>query len=47
MRQGTAKVREALGPDSPNITNKQIEEALWNYYYDVAKSVTYLKSEKS
>ncbi|OJD30344.1 elongation factor tu gtp binding domain-containing protein [Diplodia corticola] len=47
MRQGTIKVREALSPEYSNISNKQIEEALWNYYYDIAKSVTYLKSETS
>lgn len=47
MRQGTIKVREALGAEYSNISNKQIEEALWNYYYDVGKSVTYLKSETS
>ncbi|KAL0261418.1 hypothetical protein SLS55_002848 [Diplodia seriata] len=42
---GTIKVREELGPDFSSVSNKQIEEALWNYYYDIAKSVTYLKSE--
>ncbi|KKY13304.1 putative elongation factor 1-alpha [Diplodia seriata] len=45
LRQGTIKVREELGPDFSSVSNKQIEEALWNYYYDIAKSVTYLKSE--
>ncbi|KAF4541878.1 Elongation factor TU GTP binding domain-containing protein [Lasiodiplodia theobromae] len=44
MRQGTIKVREALGAEYSNISNKQIEEALWNYYYDIGKSVTYLKN---
>jgi elongation factor 1 alpha-like protein len=43
MRQGTIKVRSALGPDFP-ATDVEIQEALWNYYYDVAKSVAYLKS---
>ncbi|KAI9650640.1 hypothetical protein NHQ30_000660 [Ciborinia camelliae] len=42
MRQGTIKVREALPPGSSKITEKQIQEALWHYYYDVGKSVTYL-----
>jgi len=46
MRIGTASVREALGDElSGFITDNQIQEALWHYYYDVAKSVTYLKSE--
>lgn len=42
MRQGTIKVRETLPPGPNNITEKQIHEALWNYYYDVEKSVAYL-----
>ncbi|KAK8157749.1 hypothetical protein BKA80DRAFT_207314 [Phyllosticta citrichinensis] len=45
MRLGKTKVREALGPDFTNIGDKQIEDALWNYYYDIEKSVTYLKSQ--
>lgn len=43
MRIGTANVREALGTDV-SVTDAQIQEALWHYYYDVGKSVTYLKS---
>jgi elongation factor 1 alpha-like protein len=46
MRQGTIKVREALGPAFPS-TDSEIQEALWHYYYDVGKSVSYLKSKKS
>ncbi|RAL62594.1 hypothetical protein DID88_004441 [Monilinia fructigena] len=42
MRQGTIKVREILPASSSNITEKQIQDALWHYYYDVEKSVTYL-----
>ncbi|KAF2679732.1 hypothetical protein K458DRAFT_393577 [Lentithecium fluviatile CBS 122367] len=44
MKIGTAKVREALDT-SLNITDAQIQEALWHYYYDVGKSVTYLKNK--
>ncbi len=44
MRTGTAKVREGLGPSSSSVPIKDIEEALWHYYYDVGKSITYLKS---
>ncbi|KAK7517896.1 uncharacterized protein IWZ02DRAFT_489218 [Phyllosticta citriasiana] len=44
MRQGKTKVREALGPDYANVGDKQIEDALWNYYYDIGKSVAYLKN---
>ena len=43
MRQGTDAVREALGQDS-DTTTKEIEEALWYYYYDVDKTVAYLTS---
>ncbi|RDW85578.1 hypothetical protein BP5796_03903 [Coleophoma crateriformis] len=44
MREGTIKVREALptGTALDSITDKEIQEALWHYYYDVGKSVTYL-----
>lgn len=44
MRLGTQKVREALGDDYTSVTDAAIQEALWHYYYDVGKSVTYLKS---
>jgi elongation factor 1 alpha-like protein len=43
MHQGTIKVRASLGP-SFNATDTEIQEALWHYYYDVPKSVSYLKS---
>jgi elongation factor 1 alpha-like protein len=43
MRIGTAKVKEALG-SSLKVTDAQIQEALWHYFYDVGKSVSYLKS---
>lgn len=43
MRIGTINVREALDP-SVKVTDAQIQEALWHYYYDVGKSVSYLKS---
>lgn len=42
MRLGTIAVREALGSDVPGITDYNIQEALWHYYYDVEKSVNYL-----
>lgn len=43
LRQGTIKVRQALGPGFP-ASDKEIQDALWHYYYDVSKSVSYLKS---
>lgn len=42
MANGTAEVRRALGTESSKVTTDQIQEALWHYYYDVDKSVTYL-----
>jgi elongation factor 1 alpha-like protein len=44
MREGLHKVREVIGDDILGVTDKAIEEALWHYYYDVEKSVTYLLS---
>lgn len=35
-------MRDMLGNDVPGITDKDIQEALWHYYYDVDKSVNYL-----
>lgn len=45
MTQGTADVIAALGSEASKVTKDQIEEALWHYYYDVDKSVTYLVSK--
>ena len=42
LRVGTIAVRAKLPKDSRHITDKQIQEALWHYYYDVEKSVGYL-----
>ena len=43
LRLGTLKVREAL--EGVAATDSEIQEALWHYYYDVGKSVAYLKSQ--
>ncbi|EXJ91172.1 elongation factor 1-alpha [Capronia coronata CBS 617.96] len=45
MRQGTTKVREAVGSAFP-ATDKEIHDALWHYYYDVGKTVAYLKNKQ-
>ncbi|KAH8722921.1 P-loop containing nucleoside triphosphate hydrolase protein [Phaeosphaeriaceae sp. PMI808] len=45
MRLGTIRVREAMGEFEAGISDAQIQEALWHYYYDVAKSVSYLKNK--
>ncbi|KAI9712672.1 MAG: Hsp70 suppressor, GTPase facilitates ribosomal subunit dissociation [Bogoriella megaspora] len=44
MRVGKGKVRQALGP-TYSIPDRAIEEALYYYYYDVGKTVSYLKNE--
>lgn len=43
LRLGTAKVRDVLGPEV-SITDREIEDSLWHYYYDVDKTVNYLIS---
>ena len=45
MRQGKTKVREALGTVY-TVPDRAIEDALWNYYYDISKTVSYLKSRR-
>ena len=45
MRIGTLAVRAALPPAAAHITDKEIQESLWHYYYDVEKSVAYLVSK--
>ncbi|KAF2239740.1 hypothetical protein EV356DRAFT_499952 [Viridothelium virens] len=44
MRQGKIKVREALG-NAYSVPDREIEDALWNYYYDISKTVSYLKDQ--
>ncbi|KAF1953006.1 hypothetical protein CC80DRAFT_478378 [Byssothecium circinans] len=44
MAAATIQVKEALG-GSLSVTDAQIQEALWHYYYDVGKSVIYLKNK--
>ncbi|KAI1473241.1 P-loop containing nucleoside triphosphate hydrolase protein [Daldinia caldariorum] len=45
MNLATAQVRAALGLESSKVTTQQIQDALWHYYYDVDKSVTYLTAK--
>jgi hypothetical protein len=47
MIAGSIAVHEALGPDASGITQEEIEEALWHYYYDVEKSVAYLRNKRA
>lgn len=45
MTAGTIDVQAALGVEVSKVTVAQIEEALWHYYFDVDKSVTYLTTK--
>jgi elongation factor 1 alpha-like protein len=43
MDEGVEHIREILGPESQNIIpNSMIEDALWEYYFDIQKSLDYL-----
>jgi len=43
LREGTAKVRSVLGSEE-SITDKDIQDSLWHYYYDTEKTINYLLS---
>lgn len=45
LRLGTIEVREILGRGY-QATDAEIQDALWNYYYDIGKTVAYIKSEQ-
>lgn len=46
LRLGTAKVRDVLGNEL-SLTDEEIEDSLWHYYYDIEKTVNYLLSQKT
>lgn len=43
----TPVVRAELDEAGVPVTTQQIEEALWHYYWDVGKSVAYLKNSRT
>jgi len=45
LEVGTIAVRAELDPDII-VSDKEVQDALWHYYYDIGKSVTYLKNLK-
>lgn len=45
LREGRLEVRQLLGPDFQK-SDRDIEETLWYYYFDISKSVNYLLSMK-
>ena len=42
MNDAAADVLQRLGENSDKVTPKQIQDALWHYYYDIEKTVGYL-----
>ncbi|CAF9916930.1 Hsp70 suppressor, GTPase facilitates ribosomal subunit dissociation [Imshaugia aleurites] len=46
LRVGTARVRDVLGP-GVSIRDREIEDSLWHYYYDVDKTVDYLLGQRT
>ncbi|KAF4821040.1 HBS1-like protein [Colletotrichum siamense] len=45
MAEGTQFVRSSLGSDADKVTTQQIQDALWHYFYDIEKSVSYLRKK--
>ncbi|KAF2149357.1 hypothetical protein K461DRAFT_270960 [Myriangium duriaei CBS 260.36] len=45
LRQGTVEVKAALG-NSSQISDLAIQEALWHYWFDVDKTIIYLKNQE-
>ncbi|KAJ9653714.1 hypothetical protein H2198_007112 [Neophaeococcomyces mojaviensis] len=44
LRLGTVKVKQALGT-TYQVPDADIQDALWNYYYDIGKTVTFIKNK--
>lgn len=44
LSAGTVAVRAELGDGFP-VTDQEIQDSLWHYFYDIAKTVAHLKSE--
>lgn len=44
LRVGTVQVRSGLEQGFAFITDEEIQDTLWHYYYDIPKSVNYLRS---
>lgn len=46
LRLGTIEVRKALGP-AYQVSDGDIQDSLWNFYYDVGKTVAQIKGWQS
>ncbi|KAI5807426.1 P-loop containing nucleoside triphosphate hydrolase protein [Peziza echinospora] len=42
MKIALSKVRAVIGSEIPGLSDKKIEDTLWDYYYDVEKTVNYI-----
>ncbi|MDA4133294.1 MAG: hypothetical protein OK454_09260, partial [Thaumarchaeota archaeon] len=42
LMEGTAEIQSMLGDEASKVTVRQIQDALWHYYYDIDKSIAYL-----
>ncbi|KAG9246850.1 P-loop containing nucleoside triphosphate hydrolase protein [Calycina marina] len=42
LRAGTLEVKEMLGDAANQVSEKEIQDSLWHYYYDIEKTVNYL-----
>lgn len=42
LARGTAEIITLLGTEANKVTQQQIQDALWHYYYDIDKSIAYL-----
>src|SRR5689334_22287589 len=45
LPRGTEDVKALLGSEANKISNAQIHESLWYYYYDVDKTAAYLQKK--
>jgi hypothetical protein len=44
LKEGLRRAREIFGSDIPGLTDTEIEDSLWYYYFDVSKTVNYILS---
>lgn len=45
LKEGLRKARAVLGNGIPGLTDKDIEDSLWYYFFDVEKTVNYILSK--
>jgi hypothetical protein len=45
MKEGTKRVWDDVKNDIPQLQEREIQDTLWHYYFNVPKTITYLRSE--